>query len=284
LWRWLGYVCTGSVQEEAFLFLHGQPGSGKTSLVEALHDILGDADEGGYATKIKIELLLQSKVDNSDRLAHCAGARFVHCAETEQNRTWREALVSEFTGGDRMGGKFLYHESFTFKPTHKLLIHGNFRPHIKGAGGGISRRLHLIEYPGKIEHIDRTFKQRLREEYPAILHSMITAAREWADVGLGLPESVERNVTDYIESEDTLAAWLEQNCERSDPEAKTRSSALYEDYKGFLQAHGEFVPSNKAFSQQLTARGFTIEKSSYRQVRGIALRNPPGQPRIPYSD
>ena len=36
VWRWLGYILTGSVREEAFLFLHGAPASGKSTLVEAI--------------------------------------------------------------------------------------------------------------------------------------------------------------------------------------------------------------------------------------------------------
>lgn len=287
LWRWLGYTCSGSVAEESFVFLHGKRQSGKTTLIEAIADILGRTDQGGYAVKIDMDTFLQSKHEHgTDRLAHLAGARYAHCAETEEGRTWREALLSEATGGDTLNGRFLYSERFSFRPTHKLWIHGNHKPHLKNISGGLQRRLHLIEYPGQIsnEERDNQFKVKLVQEYPAILHSMIQACVEWIDSGgLGMPEKINAAVSVYVQQEDTLGAFLDAECSTSDPQATTPSSEVYAAYKDFLTKMGEFVPSQKAFSMRLQDRGFKIVPSRIRFVQGLTLLNP-RQPTMPYRD
>jgi putative DNA primase/helicase len=55
--RWFGYMLTGDVREECFLFLHGPGGSGKGTLVKCLADIMGD-----YAKTVSMEALVEAKV------------------------------------------------------------------------------------------------------------------------------------------------------------------------------------------------------------------------------
>ena len=288
LWRWIGYSITGCTNEEAFLFLYGKPQSGKTTLIEAIAEILGDIDDGGYATKVDMDMFLVNKYDTgTDRLAHLYGARFAHCAETEEGRTWKESLLSEATGGDTLVGKFLYHDRFSFRPSHSLWVHGNHRPHLKNISGGLRRRLHLLEYPGVISEDERDldFKSKLRAEYPAILHSMILAAREWLEAGgLGMPERISDNVKTYLQQEDTLGAFLEACCDTSDPQATAPSSAAYERYKTFLTQMGEFIPSQKSFSQRLIDRGFRVSPGRVRFVQGLRLLEAPGEASKPYLD
>ena len=265
LWRALGYgAITGCVNEEVFWYLWGKPQCGKTTLIEAIADIAGDVDAGGYACQVEIDIFTESKQDsrNADRLAHLAGARFAYASEMEEGKNFKAALLKMAVGGDRMGGKFLYQERFTFLPTHKIWIFGNQIMHLRTADQGIRRRMHLIEYDERFvvtdEERDNNFKAKLKSEYPAILASLIQGALDWQQAGgLGRPEQISRKVDDYMEAEDTLAEFVD-SCLTLDVGGHCSSSAAYSAYKAWCDKHGEFCPSGKRFTQQMRARGFAL--------------------------
>ena len=276
IWRWLGYFLTGDVREESFLFLYGKPQSGKTTLIEVIAQILGERENGGYAQQCDMEMFTETKIDRgSDRLASLHGARFAYASETEEGRNWKASLLKLATGGDTLGGRFLYAERFTFKPTHKLLIFGNERPHLRSADNGVKRRIHLLEYPGVIsnEERDNTLKARLVEEYPAILYSMIQSCVEWQRIGLGRPMEIEENVEEYISSEDSLGAWLEERTKR-DMNASELISDIHRDFSTWARSNGEWLPSTKRLTQLLVSRGFARgrAKGGKRALTGFSLR------------
>ena len=272
LWRWLGYMLTGDTREECFLFLHGPGGSGKGTLVKAIADILGD-----YARTLSMDALLESKQErHSQEWAKLHSARFVYASETEEGRRWKESLIKWVTGRDKITARFMRGNDFEYYPKFKLLIYGNSIPHLKSVGEEIRRRVHLIEYAGSLsdDERDTSLKDRLTAEYPAILHSMVRAAVEWADAGLGKPEAISAATSTYLQAEDTLGLWFEDNVERKVGE-RTKSSEVYQDFKVWAQAAGEYVMSQKRFVQALQVRGFECKRTAtMRYVEGLKLRNP----------
>lgn len=278
LWRWLSLLCTGDISQECFLYIIGKPQSGKTTLITAIADILGDVSQGGYATAVDISMFTEQKIDKgSDQLAHLAGARFAYASEMEEGKNFKAALLKMATGGDRLTGRFLYAEKFSYTPTHKLVISGNTMIHLKSSDAGLKRRLHLLEYQDAFvvtdEERDNTFKERLRAEYPAILHSMIKGVAIYLECGgLGRPERIQQAVENYADSEDTLGQWI-ADCLDIAPQAHTPASAAYECFRKWAEKEGAFTPSSKRFSQQLVERGFARSRSGgVRQFVGFTVR------------
>jgi putative DNA primase/helicase len=273
LLRWFGYMLTGDVREECFLFLHGPGGSGKGTLVKCFADILGD-----YSATISMEAMTETKTQrHPQELAKLASARFVYASETEEGRRWNEALVKWLTGRDKITAHFMRENDFEFYPKFKLLIYGNHIPHLKSVGEEMRRRVHLIEYAGSLsdEERDTTLKDRLVEEYPAILHTMIRGCIEWLDAGLGKPESVSDATNHYLQSEDTLGMWFEDNINR-DPTARALSGDVYRDFKRWADSAGEYVMSQKRFVQAMRQRGFdNMRSGGKRYLEGLTLKTPP---------
>ena len=273
--RWLGYILTGSVREEAFLFLHGAPASGKSTFVEAIASILGNSLIGGYAVKTRIELFLESKHDRPGDMHVLHGARFAHCSETEEGRHWKSALLKESTGGDTLVGERKYENIFSFKPSHKLVAHGNHRPHLRNADEGVRRRMHLLEYHGSIAEADRDteFKSKLEAEYPAILHTMIQGCLDWQRIGgLRKPASVVAAVDTYFDAEDSIGAWIEE-CLAADSAGITPIGEAYEAFSEYIEKQGESVPSKKRFSTQMQQRGYEpVKKGGVRCLTGFRLK------------
>ena len=83
---------------------NGSGDNGKTTLVEAISDTLGD----DYATRTPTETLL-IKRDGAipNDIARLRGARFVYATEAEEGKRLAEALVKELTGGDKISARFM---------------------------------------------------------------------------------------------------------------------------------------------------------------------------------
>lgn len=274
VWRWLGYCLSGSVREEAFLFLHGLPASGKSTLVEAVAAILGNVHTGGYAVKARIELFLESKHDRPGDLHILHGARFAHASETEEGRHWKAALLKETTGGDTLIGEKKYQDIFSFRPSHKLIVAGNHRPHLRNADDGVKRRMHLLEYHGNIAEADRDteFKSKLVAEYPAILHSMIQGCLAWQLSGLRKPASIAASIESYFDAEDSIGVWIDEELERGSAYF-TPVGEAYQAFSRYIEKQGESVPSKKRFSTMMQARGFEPErKGGIRCLTGFRLK------------
>ena len=273
IWRWLGYVLTGSVQEEAFLFLYGKPACGKSTLVEAIAGVMGLPQDSGYATKVPIELFTESKHDRSGDAHVLHGTRFAFCAETEENRHWKAALLKETTGGDTLTGERKYENIFAFRPSHKILVHGNHKPHMRTADEGLRRRMHLLEYKSDIpeDKRDLKFKDKLRAEYPAILASMIRGCLAWQDAGgLLKPQAITDTVSEYFTEEDTFGGWMEE-CVTVALGLTCGSTEAYKAFQAYCDSHGERPPSHKRFAMMLKARGLEITKSGTKKITGMTL-------------
>jgi len=78
---------------------------------------------------------------------------------------------------------------------------------------------------------------------------------------LAAPEAVTSATAEYLESEDALAAWIDDRCER-DPNAWTASSALFASWADWAGKAGESTGSQKKFSQKLASRKFLKERKN----------------------
>lgn len=278
LWNWLGYLLTGLTKEKSFLYLYGKTDSGKTTLANALANIMGDSDMGGYAAHCDIEMFTETKIDKgTDRLAHLAGARFAYASEMEEGKNFKSALLKLATGSDSLKGRFLYAEQFNFAATHKLWIFGNHQMHMKSNDAALLNRLHLLEYKDAFivtpDERDSNFSDKLRAEYPAILHSMVQACVRYLDQGgLGRPESIAQSVEDYASNEDTMAQWMGECIDPANG-AKCKVSEAYESFRKWCEREGGFIISSKRFSQQVVERGYRRFKSgSARYFDGFTIR------------
>lgn len=274
LLRWFGYMLTGSVQEEAFMFLHGPGGSGKSTLIKVLTEIAGD-----YATTISMDALTESPHQrHSQEIAKLEGARLVYASETEEGRRFKESLIKWLTGGDKVVAHKMRMDDREFKPQFKIIIYGNSVPHLKSVGEEMRRRIHLVEYAGSLsaEERDTSLKERLVAEYPAILHTLIAGCLDWqVCAGLGKPESVSASVENYLEGEDSLAAFFDECIER-DPQARALTGDVYRKYRTWATNAGEYVMSQKRLVQVLIGRGFgKLRAGGKRYISGMRLIGEP---------
>jgi putative DNA primase/helicase len=234
--RALGYAITGITREHALFFGYGTGANGKSVLLSTVAGILGD-----YHKTAPIETFTASNVDRHPTdLAMLRGARLVTATETEEGRQWAESRIKSLTGGDRVSARFMRQDFFEFLPQFKLFIAGNHRPGLRSVDEAIRRRFHLIPFAVTIpaEERDSELTEKLKAEWPGILAWIIEGCIEWQREGLAAPDAVTAATTEYLESEDSIAAWLGERCERA-PDAWSSSSLLFASWADWAKAAGE---------------------------------------------
>ncbi len=284
LQRMVGYALTGSTQEHALFFLYGTGANGKSVFVNTLATILGD-----YATNAPMDTFMETRNDRHPTdMAGLRGARFVAAIETEQGRRWAESKLKNLTGGDKISARFMRQDFFEFFPQFKLFVAGNHKPAIRNIDEAMKRRLHLIPFTITVppERRDKHLQQKLLAERDGILAWAVQGCLDWLRHGrLDPPQRVEEATKEYFEAEDALGRWLEERCVR-EPNAKSLTAELFTDWKQWAEAAGEFIGSQRRFSDLLITRGIEKWRNSVgvRGFQGIGLKNPPTAAYTPYAD
>jgi putative DNA primase/helicase len=97
---------------------------------------------------------------------------------------------------------------------------------------------------------------------------MIDGCLEWQRTGLQPPGVVRAATDEYLEAEDALALWQDECCQ-VDPAAWESGGSLYSSWKRWADRAGEFVGSQKRFSQQLQERGLAPHRQAGTGLRGF---------------
>ena len=271
--RFAGYTLSGSVDEEALLFMQGSGANGKSVLANILAGVMGD-----YFVTVGSELLAVTKNDSeANRFkAKLCGARMVLVNETGHNETFNDQRVKEIVSREAISARLLYGEAFHFMPTHTLWVRGNHRPAVLDSGDGMWRRLILLPFLRQFaadERIRDLDQQILKEEGSGILNWCIAGCLEWQKHGLKIPKSIQQETAQYRTDTDVIGDWMEQDCIMS-PELRCGIESIYASYRAYYEHVGMAPKSQVAFVRMMRTRGYPRKPSNGKAyLVGIALND-----------
>ena len=253
LQRVLGYCLTGSTREHALFFFYGTGANGKGTVLNTFSELLSD-----YAITAPIETFCESRNErHPTELAMLDGPRVVLAQETEQGRKWAETRIKALTGGDAITARRMRQDFYPFQPKFKLLIAGNNKPALTTVDEAMRRRFHIIPFTVTIppEKRDKSLHEKLRREWPGILKWMIQGCVEYCQRdGLDPPDRVIEATNQYLESQDLLAEWLQDECEIG-AEYWEKPKLLFNSWKDWAYAANEPVGQQKDFKARMEAAG-----------------------------
>lgn len=283
LQRMVGYCLTGVTSAHALFFLYGTGANGKSVFANVISTILGD-----YAATASMDTFVETRGDRHPTdLAGLRGARFVTAIETEQGRRLNESKVKAITGGDKISARFMRQDFFEYTPQFKPVIVGNHKPAIRNIDEAMKRRMHLIPFTVTIppDRRDARLTEKLLAERDGILAWAVAGCLAWQREGLKPPASVVSATEEYFEAEDALGRWLDERCVRTG-NAKSLTAELFTDWKQWAEASGEFIGSQRRFSDLLITRGVEKWRNSVgvRGFQGVGLKHPPTPAYTPYAD
>lgn len=206
-----GYFLTTSVQEQIIIFLYGIGGTGKSTFLDTISGTMGD-----YVTHISADTLLKNKLGTKTSaamsdMANAAGARLTRTDELPAVCKLDTALVKSYTGDSKVTAKKLYHDSFTYTATSKLVMYGNDKPFADFTDGGLWRRMRLIQFKHIPKEVDKMLGHKLVQERSGILNWMIQGLELWQSEGLETPQSVIDDSASYREELNTVDKFLDDS-------------------------------------------------------------------------
>jgi putative DNA primase/helicase len=169
----------------------------------------------------------------------------------------------------------MWQDFFQFAPQFKLLIAGNHKPGLRSVDEAMRRRFNLLPFSVTVPDSERDLEltEKLRTEWGGILQWAIEGCLAWQREGLNAPGAVTEATENYFNAEDALARWLEDRICKKDG-AWESATALYSDWKSWAESNGEFVGSQKRFSENLTARGYCGGPGCSDRFFGFISGNP----------
>ena len=285
LQRVVGYCLTGDISTHALFFLYGTGANGKSVFVNVISTVLGD-----YAANAPMDTFMESRSDRHPTdLAGLRGARFVSATETEQGRRWNESKIKAITGGDDITARLMHQDFFTYRPQFKLLIAGNHKPAIRNIDEAMRRRMHLIPFTITVppEKRDPLLTEKLLAERDGIMAWAVQGCLLWQSQGLSQPKSVVSATEEYFEAEDAMGRWMTERCNLG-VNHKALTATLFNDWKQWAELSGEYIGTQRRFSDALLARRFDKWRNSMgvRGYQGIDLKQPTSLPArsYPYND
>jgi P4 family phage/plasmid primase-like protien len=262
-----GMAAVGKVYEEGMAIVYGPGGNGKSTLFGVLGRVLGE-----YSCTIRPELVLQ-RINGAEAFGMEAvrGKRLVVMGETDEGAKLSVSVMKRLTSRDDISANPKHQATFSFTPSHTLILHTNHLPRLGQLDDGTKRRTAIVPFLAPMkrpEEVITNFSDVLFEdEGPQILQWVIEGAKKFhaASCKLAKPAIVIAATDDYFQREDWVGNFLNECCETGKDENgkpyRISGQDLYVAYVRWAEQNGERPRRNRDFADVLTKHGFEKDPS-----------------------
>ncbi|WP_080797910.1 phage/plasmid primase, P4 family [Arabiibacter massiliensis] len=273
LQRCFGYALSGSTHHEAMFLLYGPTSrNGKSTLVEAVLNVLGD-----YGAVTNPEMLSTARstaggMKATEDLARLDGVRFASVPELPRGMRLNSATVKHWTGSDSVNARFLNENSFDYKPQFKLFVNTNHLPTATDATLFKSGRVVVVPFTRHFTEAERDpeLKRKFRSEeaMSAILNWLLEGWLSLRAEGLALPPSVASATGKYAEENDVVKRFAEERLEKDAGNA-VATSELLKAFNEWARSNGVEQSNANSFKGELERAGFQVMRR-----RPTSITNP----------
>jgi putative DNA primase/helicase len=259
-----GYALTTDTSLETAIWLYGPPGSGKSTFLLGLETMLGArAGTLGLADIERTHFALSG----------IAGKTLLTAAEQPAAFLRSTHIINQLISGEKLRVEQKYRDGYDIVPRAKLLWAMNELPRVGDANSGIFRRVKVVAFP-PLAPEDRypEIKASIAHEGPGILNWALEGLRRLRQRGrFEIPKAVQSATDSFRESNDVVAAFVEERCDTTNPDTSEGGGALYREYKLWCEDNGHRALSSTRMAEEWKRLGFeqykTKGKSRYRGVR-----------------
>lgn len=275
LQRAVGYSLLGESNQECMFILYGKTTrNGKSTLLAALHNLLGD-----YAQAAPVGIICKSKNERDYAAANpvlmkLKGARLVTMSESDESGRLDEQAIKQYTGGEVITARALYGNPVSFYPQFKLWLSCNTLPTIADRSLFSSERIKVVEFSRHFDgdEQDKSLKTQFQEQdaMAGIFNWALRGYRKYRQHGLDMAATLQRVVSDYAKDNDIAKQFFEARCERAEG-AITKGSLIYEAYKRWCMDNGLTPRSAIRFYKDMDRFGMRRNYGGYQMFKNIAL-------------
>lgn len=261
MYRALGMSLSGNVSARLVFFCHGGGDNGKSVTLKTVLHISGDYGQRMQSSTLEAATKSKGGGGASDDIASLKGARFVCTSEIEDGTRLASALLKDLTGDEKLTARHLYKSQFTFQPELHPWIAANHKPLVPSDDQAVWNRLRLIPFDAVVSEadMDPELGDKLKDEAPGILATLVRGCLDWQRDGLPTPAAVLEASASYREEQDTFKDFLDY---LADGSFSMTPSMLRETYSRWAKENDAPKLSQRAFKSHMEARGWFQEKLS----------------------
>jgi len=211
--RAMGYAISGLTEEDVFFVFVGEGGSGKSTFLKAITNVLGKE----YASTADINILL-NKRENRFAFARHDMSRIVTAQESGKDTRFDAGLIKAITGSTDYQAERKGCDDYDFVPQWTWLLASNYRPVVEHDDTGVWRRLREIPINKPLPRAkqDPRIRKHLWERpeaQRAILAWLVKGFTMFRERRLGAPPAVALACDEYRYTGDSFGKFLRYRVE-----------------------------------------------------------------------
>ena len=264
----LGYTMTGSGEHQVFFFLQGMTGNnGKTTFLQIISRLMGSYShllpDGAFVAG--------GRQDIRFAFGGMEGAWFCFSNEIEQGEEWATARLKDKTGSGTTYIERKGVQGIEVPIHYALWFQGNHLPVFRKVDPALRRRMIIFKLEHKFEEGGDeivSFADRcIEQEGPQIMRWLLSARQDYLKEGLLIPRSMIAERDEYINSQDALRQFIEEDLDFV-PGGVITSEELYEAWRNWREMDGrkvEWSGSKETFCRSFVAHELCSQKITRAQ-------------------
>jgi putative DNA primase/helicase len=270
LQEFAGYCLTRETDLETALWLQGEPGGGKSTIIEGFTTMLG-ARHG---------ILGLAAIERSRfALASIPGKTLLTSTEQPAAFIRSTHIMDAIISGEEIDVEGKFKDAYKIKPVAKLLWAMNELPRVPSAVDGLFRRVKVVSVPPIPEaERDPQIKADIREEGAGILNWALDGLDRLIERGhFEFPDSVKDATQEFKDHSDVPSLFVAERIELVEGQ-EIKSGELYRHYKHWCLDNGHNPKSSTAVAKdwERLLPGFRVDRIKTKYWTGVKLRDDGG--------
>lgn len=255
-----GMMVFGRVCEEMLVIAFGVGSNGKSTFFNAIQKVLGS-----YSITVSPEIFQATRSKSEKTDFHVLrGTRCVLSYEAEEYKGISPAKMKRLTSTDRIEARVYYKNSYSFDPSHTMVLVTNHLPNLSSLDHGTWRRITVLPFNTVVPHeeaVTNYAETLVEEDGVGIMQFILEGAREFASNGFkireeDIPQCVKDAIAQYRQSQNWVEDFIGDVCVVTGCiEDKIASSDMYSAYVAWTIRTGEKQMPSKQFSPLLEQEG-----------------------------
>lgn len=262
LYQYIAYAMTLETREQKFLLICGRGGTGKSTLLKLIEEILGASNVSGISLQG-----LQERFAPAGLFRKQANI----CADIPLSALNEVDIIKKLTGEDTVSADRKFKNPLLFRSYARLFFSANSIPYIDEKTNAFYRRMLILKMEEIPEAVDKDLFKKLRAEIPNII-TKIVEEFYCSSGSIDVSENCKEAVKSAQKESDSVEAFLDDRCE-ADPVARMDRRTLYDAYKNYCYTEGRKELTPNGFYKALNNKGYSQVKGKTRDIIGLKISN-----------
>jgi len=275
--EWIGYLLIPTARFKRSVMLEGPGDTGKSTLLDLIAAMVGPAN----VSHASLQSIAEDKFTAADLYGKLANV----CADLDAHALRRTGAFKMIVSGDPMRAEHKFERAFTYQPFARLMFSANEAPGTADQSDAFYLRWLIVPMRRPIPQgaqVEMIKRLTTPDELAGLLTHAVAALRRLVNRGrFDPPEAVTMAGDSYRERTDTVVGFVRERA-TLDPEARERSSSVYEAYARWCKENGRQALGSGKFIEHLGA-AFPVSRArvegTYRW-KGLELRSEEGGLRL----